>query len=68
MNATPRHRVGWQRRVRAALTERLALKASAVLLATVLWFVVGARAPPRDVAGVGFAPREDSPLRLGSGL
>ena len=37
--------IPWRRRVAAALTDRLALKASAVLLAIVLWFVVGAREP-----------------------
>lgn len=54
----------WQRRIKAAFTERLALKAAALLLALVLWFVVGARAPAEDVAGVRFAPQLDSALVL----
>lgn len=56
--------VSWQRRVAAAFTERLALKASAVLLALVLWFVVGAREPREEYAPVQFAPRIDSALVL----
>lgn len=59
-----RHSASWQRRVKTAFTERLALKAAALLLALVLWFVVGARAPTEDVAGVRFAPQLDSALVL----
>lgn len=64
MSATQRQSARWHRRVKSALTERLALKAAAVLLAVVLWFVVGARAPTEDVAGVRFAPVLDSALVL----
>jgi hypothetical protein len=56
--------IPWRRRLSAALTERLALKASAVLLAIVLWFVVGAREPREEYAPVQFAPRLDSTLVL----
>ena len=58
------HSIPWRRRVAAALTDRLALKASAVLLAIVLWFVVGAREPREEYAPVQFAPRLDSTLVL----
>ena len=54
----------WERRVRTAMTERLALKASAVLLAVVLWFVVAARQPTEEVATVRFTPLLDSALVL----
>ena len=60
----PRHPVPWRRRVSAAFTERLALKASAVLLSIALWFVVGAREPHEEYAAVAFAPRIDSMLVL----
>lgn len=56
--------ISWRRRVSAAFTDRLALKASAVLLAIVLWFVVGAREPREEYAPVQFAPRLDSTLVL----
>ena len=46
----------------AAFTENLALKASAVLLAVVLWFVVSAREPTEEVAEVRFIPVLDSSL------
>lgn len=55
---------GLRRHLRAAFTEHLALKASAVLLAVVLWFVVAAREPTEEVVGVRFAPRIDSGLVL----
>jgi hypothetical protein len=54
----------WRRRFTAAFSERLALKASAVLLAIVLWFVVGAREPREEYAPVQFSPRLDSTLVL----
>jgi hypothetical protein len=56
--------IPWRRRAAAVFTERLALKASAVLLAIVLWFVVGAREPREEYAPVQFAPRLDSTLVL----
>lgn len=55
---------GWQRHVRAAFTERLGLKASAVVLAVALWLIVGAREPTEDIAPVRFAPQLDSALVL----
>lgn len=48
----------------AAFTENLALKASAVLLALVLWFVVSAREPTEEVVDVRFIPVLDSSLVL----
>lgn len=48
----------------SALTENLALKASSVLLAIALWFVVGAREPTEDLASVRFVPLLDSALVL----
>lgn len=66
MNPAPRHQasIPWRQRIRAAFTERLALKASAFLLALVLWFVVAARQPTEEVASVRFAPVLDSALVL----
>jgi hypothetical protein len=55
---------GWRRRVASAFTERLPLKASAVVLAIALWFMVAAREPTEQVAGVRFAPQLDSALVL----
>jgi YbbR domain-containing protein len=48
----------------SAFRERLALKASAVLLACVLWLVVAAREPREEYAPVRFAPQLDSTLAL----
>lgn len=59
-----RHRVGWQRRLTAAFTERLPLKASALLLTIALWFVVGAREPTEEVVSVRFEPQLDTTLVL----
>jgi hypothetical protein len=60
----PRPAQTLRRRLRSAFTERLALKALAIFLALVLWFVVGARAPTEDVASVRFSPQLDSALVL----
>jgi len=54
----------WRRRVRAALTERLALKGTAVLLALVLWFIVSIREPAEQVVAVRFLPTIESGLVL----
>jgi hypothetical protein len=54
----------WRRRLVATFTENLALKASAALLAVVLWFVVAAREPTEEVIGVRFEPLLDSSLVL----
>ena len=48
----------------SAFTENLALKASSLLLALALWFVVGAREPTEDLATVRFVPQLDSALVL----
>jgi hypothetical protein len=50
--------------VKGWFTERLGLKASAVVLAVALWFIVAAREPTQDVAIVRFAPVLDSALVL----
>jgi hypothetical protein len=57
-------RGGWKHRINAAFTENLALKASAALLALVLWFVVAAREPTEEVVGVHFSPVLDTSLVL----
>jgi hypothetical protein len=64
VNVRLSHPVDWRRQAAAAFTERTALKVSAVLLALVLWFIVGAREPREDVATVRFAPQLDSNLAL----
>ena len=48
----------------SAVTDNLALKASSLLLAIALWFVVGAREPTEDLATVRFVPQLDSALVL----
>lgn len=57
-------RDSWQRRLTAAFTKRLALKASALLLAVAVWFMVEARQPTEEVVMVKFAPQLDSALVL----
>lgn len=64
MSPLQRHSTGWRRRTKAAFTQRLALKASSVLLAVVLWFAVAAREPDEVWASVRFAPQVDSALVL----
>ena len=46
----------------SAFAENLALKASSLLLALALWFIVGAREPTEDLATVRFIPQLDSAL------
>ncbi|HVX42205.1 MAG TPA: hypothetical protein VHB25_21770 [Gemmatimonadaceae bacterium] len=53
-----------RRRLVAAFTERLGLKATAVLLAVVLWFVVNAKEPQIEIVPVEFRPVLDSSLVL----
>lgn len=48
----------------SAFSENLALKASSLLLAMALWFVVGAREPTEDLTTVRFVPQLDSALVL----
>jgi hypothetical protein len=59
-----RGRAVWARRARSAFTERLELKATALLLAIVLWFMVSARETTEEIVGVRFAPLLDSSLAL----
>lgn len=59
-----RTRVAWDRRLRAAFTERLELKLTAITLAVVLWFMVSARETTEEIVGVRFAPQLDSSLAL----
>lgn len=47
---------GWRRRVRAAFTERVPLKATALALAMVLWFTVSVREPAEQIVRVSFLP------------
>ncbi len=54
----------WRRRVGDALTQRLGLKAIALLLAVVLWFVVSAKEPTEAPFPVRFEPQLDSTLVL----
>jgi len=53
-----------QRRVTAAFTEQLPLKATAVFLAIILWFVVNAKEPQLELVPVRFTPLLDSTLVL----
>lgn len=46
----------WKRRLRSAVTERLALKATALALALVLWFTVSVREPAEQIVRVSFMP------------
>lgn len=57
-----------QRRIVAAFTERLPLKATAVFLAIILWFVVNAKEPQLELVPVRFVPVLDSSLVLRDGV
>jgi hypothetical protein len=46
----------WKRTVRTAFSERLALKATALALAIVLWFTVSVREPAEQIVRVNFLP------------
>jgi len=54
--------MSWRRRIVAMFTERLLLKAAAVFLAVVLWFVINAKEPTRELVRVRFIPVLDSSL------
>ncbi|MFL5619371.1 MAG: hypothetical protein ACJ79A_13370 [Gemmatimonadaceae bacterium] len=54
----------WQRRLREMATERLGLKAIALLLALLLWLVVSARQPTESLVRVRVSPALDSSLVL----
>ena len=53
----------WRTRLREVATERLGLKAIALLLAVLLWLVVHARRPAEDDVSTGSTPRPDGPRR-----
>ena len=57
MNAT---RARWQRRLVSAFTERLGLKAVALLFAVVLWFIVTSKEPAEEIVPVRVALSMDS--------
>ncbi|HEU4721883.1 MAG TPA: hypothetical protein VFS59_11015 [Gemmatimonadaceae bacterium] len=54
----------WQRTLRSVFTERLGLKAIALLLAVLLWLVVSARRPTEGYVRVQISPLLDSSLVL----
>lgn len=56
MKPVERARTRLQGRARAAFSERLALKATALALALVLWFSVSVREPAEQVVSVRFMP------------
>jgi hypothetical protein len=56
----------WRSRLREVGTERLGLKAIALLLAVLLWLVVHARRPADGGVAGGAAPRPDGPRRAPS--
>ncbi|MGH7617683.1 MAG: hypothetical protein ACREPM_10675 [Gemmatimonadaceae bacterium] len=65
MTATPPPTHGASyRRATAAFTERLGLKATAVFVAVVMWFVVNAKEPQIELIPVRFTPMLDSSLVL----
>ena len=53
---TIKPRTSWQERLVAAFTQRLVLKGTAIFLAIVLWLVVNAKEPQRELVNVTFAP------------
>ena len=55
-------RPSWSRRLREIVTERLGLKVISLLLAAVLWVVVGARQPTEGYVRVKVVPMLDSSL------
>jgi hypothetical protein len=56
--------VRWRHRIRAAFTERLGLKATAVFLALVLWVITSTREETEELLPVRFAPALDGSLVL----
>ena len=60
----PRTRPPFARRLIASFTERLQLKAAALFLALVLWFMVSATEPSEQLVPVRFNPLLDSTLTL----
>jgi hypothetical protein len=64
MSATTPSRARWRNRFRELATERLGLKAVALLLALLLWVVVSARQPTEGYVRVRVLPSLDSSLAL----
>ncbi len=64
MPASPAPGPTWQRRLREIATERLGLKAIALLIALLLWLVVSARKPTEGLVRVLVSPALDSTLVL----
>lgn len=64
MPATPPPLRRWRDRLREIATERLGLKAIALLLALLLWVVVSARQPTESYVRVRVVPALDSSLAL----
>lgn len=60
--STSAHVVSWRRRIRTALTERLALKGTAIFLALALWVVTSTREETEELVPVRFAPELDRAL------
>lgn len=60
----PRRTSSLHRRIVEAVTQRLALKAAAVLLAVILWFVINVKEPQQELVTVSFVPVLDSSLVL----
>jgi len=56
--------VRWRKRARAAFTERLPLKATAVFLGLVLWVITSTREESEELLPVRFAPVLDGTLEL----
>ena len=54
----------WQRRIADAFTKRLLLKATALVLAIVLWLIATAKEPATDFVPVRFTPGLDSSVAL----
>ena len=61
MNAA---RARWQRRLVSAFTERLGLKAAALVFAVVLWFIVTSKEPAEEIVPVRLALAMDSARTL----
>jgi hypothetical protein len=60
----PRRTAGWRQHVKAAFTQNIVLKAIAVLVAVMLWFLVDTREPKEDLVRVRFDPQLDTSLVL----
>lgn len=67
MPSAPSFQQRWRRRLREMATERLGLKAIALLLALLLWLVVSARQPTEGYVRVRVTPTLDSSLVLVDG-